>query len=371
MAGRWGRILITDDEVAVRRLMHEILSREGYQCGEAGNADELMEKMRLSPADLVILDIKMPGKTGVEVLPEIKAGYPDTAVMMATAVTDTDTAVECMKQGAYDYLTKPFNLTEVILSVERALEKKQLELENRDYQQHLEQKVGEQADKIRGSFLRAIAALVYALEAKDKYSSGHSQRVSKIAVALARELNIAPESIEKIRLAGLVHDIGKIGVKESVLNKPGTLTHEEYQHIMAHCEIGERILTPIVEDKEILDMVRHHHEHYDGSGYPDGLSGEQILPGANILAVAEAYLTKTGAQAGGGVFSEDTSILALADAYDAMTSNRPYRSALTPEAAVEEIKRGAGTQFAPRVIEAFLRLSLADIITEDVDGSNI
>jgi putative two-component system response regulator len=371
VAGRWGRILITDDEAAVRRLMHEILAREGYQCEEAGNRDELMEKMRHSPADLVILDIKMPGKTGVEVLPEIKAGYPDTAVMMATAITDTDTAVECMKQGAYDYLTKPFNLTEVILSVERALEKKRLELENRDYQQHLEQKVSEQADKIRGSFLRAIAALVYALEAKDKYSSGHSQRVARIAVALARELNIAPESIEKIRLAGLVHDIGKIGVRESVLNKPGTLTREEYQHIIAHCEIGERILTPIVEDEEILNMVRHHHEHYDGNGYPDGLSGEQIPPGAKILAVAEAYLNKTGVQTGSGALSRDTSVLALADAYDAMTSNRPYRGALTPEAAIEEIKRGAGTQFDPSVVEAFLRLSLAETIAEDIDGSNI
>ena len=323
-------ILIVDDEEVIRRLLHQKLSGEGYRCEEAGSAKQALDRLRSNTIELVILDIKMPGKSGIELLPEIEAGYPDTAVIMATAITDTSTAIQCMKQGAYDYLTKPFDLDEVILSVVRALEKRRLELENRDYRQHLEQKVEEQAQKIRASFFSAITALAYALEAKDKYTSGHSQRVTEISVAIAKELGMPRNSIEKIRLAGLIHDIGKIGVKESVLNKPGKLTDEEYQHIKSHCDVGERILTPIVEDEEILKAVRHHHERYDGRGYPDGLSDEQIPLGARILAVA--------------------------DTYDALTSERPYREAMSTETAFAEIERGKGTQFDPEVTNAFLRI---------------
>jgi putative nucleotidyltransferase with HDIG domain len=323
-------ILIVDDEEVIRRLLHQKLSGEGYHCEEAGSAEQALDRLRSNTVELVILDIKMPGKSGIELLPEIRASYTDTAVIMATAITDTSTAIQCMKDGAYDYLTKPFNLDEVILSVVRALEKRRLELENRDYRQHLEQKVEEQAQKIRASFLSAITALAYALEAKDIYTSGHSQRVVEVSVAIAEELGMPQDSIDKIRLAGLVHDIGKIGVKESVLNKPGKLTDEEYQHIKSHCDIGERILTPIVEDEEILKVVRHHHERYDGRGYPDGLSGEQIPLGARILAVA--------------------------DTYDALTSERPYREAMSAETAFAEIERGKGAQFDPIVAGAFLRI---------------
>jgi len=316
--------------------------------------------------ELVILDIKMPGKSGVELLPEIRAGYPDIAVIMATAVTDANIAIQCMKEGAYDYITKPFNLEEVALSVGRALEKRRLEQENRDYQQHLEQKVEEQAKKIRASFLNAITALVYALEAKDKYTSGHSQRVAKIAVAIAKKLGLPPDSIEKIRLAGLIHDIGKIGVREAVLNKAGKLSDKEYQHVISHCEIGERILSPIVEDEEILKMVRHHHERYAGAGYPNGISGEQIPLGARILAVADAYTNMPHDQAKGETLSQDTNILAVADAFDAMTSSRPYRAALSVEQALDEIRRGISTQFDPVVANAFLKMPVTDIIPAEV-----
>jgi len=329
MTGKQATILIVDDEETVRRLLHQKLSGEGYHCAEASSADQAVDKLRSNAVELVILDIKMPGKSGVELLPEIKANYPDTAVIMATAITDTHIAIQCMKEGAYDYLTKPFSLDEVLLSVDRALEKRRLELENRDYQQHMEQRVEAQARKIRASFLSAITALAYALEAKDKYTSGHSQRVAETSVAIATELGMPQDSIEKIRLAGLIHDIGKIGVRESVLNKPGHLTDEEFQHVKYHCEAGEHILTPIVEDEEILRVVRHHHERYDGTGYPDGLKYEQIPLGARILAVA--------------------------DSYDAMTSERPYRKAMSDEAACAEIKRGKRTQFDPEVADAFIR----------------
>jgi response regulator RpfG family c-di-GMP phosphodiesterase len=289
-----------------------------------------MERMREKPADLVILDIMMPGGSGVELLPELKKIYPDTVVIMATAVGDAETAIKCVRLGAYDYFTKPYNLDEVAISVGRALNTRRLELEVLDYQQHLEEKVKVQADKIRNSFMNAVTALALALDAKDEYTSGHSGRVSEISVVIAKEMAMPENAVEKIRLAGLIHDIGKIGVKEAVLNKPGKLTSEEFEHIKTHPAIGERILKPIVEEREILDMVRLHHERFDGRGYPDGLSGEQIPVGAAIMA--------------------------LADAYDAMTSDRPYRKSLGNAIAVEEIKKGSGTQFPPNVVAAFLRV---------------
>ncbi len=329
MSEKQATILIVDDEEMVRRLLHQKLSSEGYRCEEAGGADQALYELKSKPVALVLLDIRMPGKSGAELLPEIKASYPDTAVIMATAITDTSTAIQCMKEGAYDYITKPFNLDEVVLSIDRALEKRRLELENRDYQQHLEQRVEAQARKIRASFLSAITALAYALEAKDKYTSGHSRRVAETSIAIAEELGLPQHSTERIRQAGLIHDIGKIGVRESVLNKPGRLTDEEFQHVKYHCEMGEHILTPIVEDEEMLKVVRHHHERYDGTGYPDRLKYEQIPLGARILAVA--------------------------DSYDAMTSERPYRKAMSAEAACAEIERGKRTQFDPEVADAFLK----------------
>jgi putative two-component system response regulator len=330
MTAKKGVILLVDDEEVIKRLLSQRLTQEGYRCKQAANADEALEKLKADSIELVILDIRMPGKSGVELLPEIKAKYPDTAVIMATAVDDTSTAISCMRAGAYDYLNKPFNLDEVSFSVRRALEKRRLELENRDYQQNLEQKVEEQAQKISASFFNAITALAYALEAKDVYTSGHSQRVTELSVAIAREMGLPKSKIEKVRLAGLVHDIGKIGVRESVLNKPDSLSEEEYKHVSLHSETGERILKPIVEDEEILKAVRHHHERYDGWGYPDGLRGKQVPQLARIIAVA--------------------------DTFDAMTSERPYRKALTKEAACAEVERCRGTQFDPEAADAFLQV---------------
>jgi len=328
MKRKKGAILLVDDEELIRRLLYQKLSAEGYRCEQAANTEQALVKLEEDSIELVILDIKMPGKSGVEFLPEIKAKYPDTAVIMATAISDANVAINCMKAGAYDYVNKPFNLDEVSFSVRRALEKRRLELENRDYQQHLEQKVEEQAQKIRTSFFNSVTALAYALEAKDIYTSGHSQRVTEVSVAIAEHLGLPKETIEKIRLAGLVHDIGKIGVRETVLNKADSLTDEEYEHVRLHSEAGEHILTPIVGDEEILKAVRHHHERYDGKGYPDGLKGEQIPLLARIIAVA--------------------------DTFDAMTSERPYRKALTEEAACAEVERCRGTQFDPEAADAFL-----------------
>ena len=321
-------ILFGDDEEYIRRLLVKSLYGEVCQCQEAGNAEQALERLLKNAFGLMILDNKMPGKSGSELLPELRTAYPEMAIIMATATTDIGIAIECMKRGAYDYISKPFHLEEVILSVNRAIEKRHLVLENNEYRHHLEDKVTEQTRKIRALSLNAITALVNALEAKDKYTSGHSLRVANIAVVIARETGLSQEIIDKIQLAGLVHDIGKIGVRELILNKPSGLNEEELQQIQRHPEIGEHILVPIAGDDELLRLVRSHHEHYDGTGYPDGLKDNQIPIGARIMAIS--------------------------DAYEAMTSERPYRAALSHDEARDELKRCKSSQFDPVIVDIFL-----------------
>ena len=332
--GEKARILIADDEPSVRSIVSLSLTQEGHECTLACDGTSALRMLDGCQFDLAILDVKMPGRSGTDVLREMPARCPDTGAIMITGMEDIQTAIDSMKTGAHDYIMKPINLSILAVCVERALDKRRLILQNKDYQLHLEEKVEQQTDKIRSSFLNSITSLAYALEAKDKYTSGHSQRVAEMAVATAREMGMPQDKVEKIRLAGLVHDIGKIGVRESVLNKAGKLTDDEYHEIISHCEIGERILSPILEDEEMLKMVRHHHERYDGMGYPDGLSGKRIPEAARVLAVA--------------------------DAYDAMTSDRPYRAAMSSEMANAELEEGKGKQFDPVVVDAFLKIIEGD-----------
>jgi putative nucleotidyltransferase with HDIG domain len=270
----------------------------------------------------------MPGKSGIDLLPEIKSGYLDTAVIMATAVTEVNTAIQCLKQGADDYICKPFNLEELSLAVQRALEKRRLQLEIREYQQYLEEKIEEQTGKIRKLFLGAIEALVFALEAKDKYTGGHSRRVTEIALALGEELDLSTQDMDDLRWGSLLHDVGKIAIDQLIQNKPGKLTLEEYEHVMTHARVGAEIVRPIV-NKKIVDMIEHHHDHYDGDGLHQVVVGSDIPLGARIIAVA--------------------------DAFDAMISDRPYRSAMSITKAVDEIKSFANKQFDPSVVAAFLK----------------
>ena len=335
MTNQEERVLIVDDEVVIRKLLHQKLSREGYRCEEADSAGQTLDKLRSSPTELVVLDIKMPGKSGIELLPEIKAGYPDTAVIMATAITEISIAIQCLKQGADDYICKPFNLDEVTLSVERTLEKRRLQLKIKEYQQHLEEKVEAQTKEIRKLFLGAIEALVFALEAKDKYTAGHSRRVTEIAAAIGSQLGLSENDMEDLRWGSLLHDVGKIAVDQLIQNKPDRLTHEEYEHIMIHAHVGAGIVKPVVNEK-VVGMIEHHHDHYDGSGL------HQVVAGGDIPLAAR--------------------ILAVADSFDAMTSDRPYRSAMPREEALGEIKRCTGTQFDPVVVSAFLKTAVAERI---------
>jgi putative nucleotidyltransferase with HDIG domain len=321
-------LLIVDDESTIRKLLHQKLSREGYQCEEANDAEQALNALATTPIALVILDIKMPGKSGIELLPEIKSSYLDTEVIMATAVTDVNAAIECLKQGADDYICKPFNLEELSLAVQRALDKRHLQLEIREYQQYLEEKIEEQTGKIRKLFLGSIEALVSALEAKDKYTGGHSRRVTDISLALGKELGLSTQDIEDLRWGSLLHDVGKIAIDQLIQNKPGKLTPEEYEHVMTHARVGADIVRPIV-NKKIVDMIEHHHDHYDGDGLHQVIVGNDIPLGARIIAVA--------------------------DAFDAMISDRPYRPAMSITEAIDEIKSFAGIQFDPSVVAVFLK----------------
>ena len=322
------KVLIVDDEPMIRRLLHVKLSRQGYHCEEASNAVEALDKMTIYSADLIMLDMKMPGMSGMDLLSKLKASYPNTAVIMATAVAEANLAIQCMRLGADDYITKPFNLDEVVLNVEKTLEKRMLENQIKEYQEQLQQKVEQQTGEIRRLFLGSIEALVFALEAKDMYTAGHSRRVTEIALAIGQELNLSDEDLENLRWGSLLHDVGKIAVDHFVQNKPGKLTPAEYEHIMIHAHVGAGIVKHVVNEK-VVEIVEHHHDYYNGAGLHQVIGGEDIPLGARILTIA--------------------------DSFDAMTSDRPYRPAMPVEAARQEIKRCSGTQFDPVVVNAFLK----------------
>lgn len=324
------RCLVVDDEPRVRHVLARLLAGEGYGCREAASGREAVELLTAEPADLVLSDIRMPEMDGMQLLAEVRARWPDTSVIMITAVTDFQMAVACLNQGALDYLGKPFQVEEALARVRQALEKRRLIQENRNYQLNLEQLVRAQARRIQELFVEGVQALAHALEAKDAYTRGHSARVAAYATAAAVEMGLEAAVVEEIRLGAELHDIGKIGVREAVLHKPGALTHEEYLHIMEHTVIGERILAPLVRDHPlVLQIVRSHHERQDGAGLPDSLRGDAIPLVARVTAVA--------------------------DSFDAMASTRPYRSPRAPGEAIAELRASAGTQLDADAVAGFLR----------------
>ena len=329
------RCLVVDDEPRLRRVLVRLLEGEGFSCAEAGSGVEALKELENGPAPLVISDLRMPEMDGVSLLREIITRWPETAVIVVTAVAEVESAVACLQMGALDYVAKPFHLDEVRARVSQALDKRRLIIENRNYQHGLEERVEAQARRIEELFLEGVHALVYALEAKDAYTRGHSMRVANYSVGIARALGLDSDLIDTIALGAELHDVGKIGVSESVLHKAGKLTDAEYRHIMEHTVIGARILGPLMRDAPgALAIVRSHHERLDGAGFPDGLRGGMIPFEARLVSVA--------------------------DAFDAMTSVRPYRPSLSVQHAMRELEEGKGVQFDGEIVKAFLRAFAQD-----------
>jgi response regulator RpfG family c-di-GMP phosphodiesterase len=334
------RALVVDDEPRLRQLLVRVLNREGFECRDAPDGAAALAELDRWPAPLVLSDLRMPHLGGVELLRGVRERHPDAAVVIVTAVADVETAVRCLAMGAADYLTKPFHLDEVRARVRQALSRRRLVLENRAYQRALEARVAHQAHRLEQLFLASVTSLADALEVKDPYTSGHSLRVGRYATAVGRVMGADADTLRQLELGGRLHDLGKIGVREEVLNKGGPLTHDEYAHIMQHPVIGWRLLHPLLVDAPLaLAVVRSHHERPDGRGAPDGLAGEAVPAVARIAAVA--------------------------DSFDAMTSHRPYRRGLSLAEAMAELRRHAGTQFDPEAVAAFEHAVGAGAITLD------
>lgn len=338
------RILVVDDELSVREILAEGLEAFGFETEMAADADEAMAILEKERFHLLLTDIDMPGRTGIDLMGDAKKLFPDLDVIMVTGVVDAKTAIRAIREGAADYLTKPFNLEEVQIVVDRTFEKRRLIAENRSYQEHLEDLVelrtAEVVEKhgeierlygeLQDSYESSLQALVTALDFRDNETQGHSYRVVQYAVMVAKVMGIGEPDLTWIRRGAILHDVGKIGIPDAILKKPGKLDPEEWEVMKRHPEMGYRMLEHIRFLEPALDIVLSHQERFDGSGYPRGLKGEEIPQGARVFAVV--------------------------DTFDAMTSDRPYRKALSIDDACNEIKEWSGRQFDPAVAEAFLSL---------------
>ncbi len=333
MAGE--RILVVDDEEAIREVITTLLETQGYRCTVVSNGRLALDEFNASPPDLVLSDIVMPQMDGMELLSHLRARDADVPVIMVTATHDLSIAIKAIRSGAYDYILKPFEKDQLYLSVRRGLEHRRLILENRTYQRDLERLVAERTQQLslalrelEQSYDYTLEALGGALDMKDAETEGHCQRVTAFTISIAKAIKVDRMSLRHIARGAFLHDIGKMGIPDVILRKPGPLTEEERSVMRRHCEIGYAVLERIPFLREAAEIVLTHQECYDGSGYPRGLKGDGIPLGSRIFAVA--------------------------DTLDAMISDRPYRKAQTVAAAREEIKRFSGKQFDPRVVEVFL-----------------
>lgn len=328
------RILIVDDDESVRDVISVLLREEGYHCDTASGAEMALDMAEREDTPLVISDMKMPGKDGLWLLEAFRDKHPDTSIIMLTGYGDTESAVDCLRRGAVDYLLKPPKLTDLIRSIERALAKRRIELARKKYQKKLERKVRDRTTELRKAlkdisvtYENTLMALVSALDAREHETSDHSVRVVEYTVAIATQLGIKGAELEEIGRGALLHDIGKIGVPDAVLLKPGALTPDEWVEMRKHPDIGFNMIQPIPFLSVPASIVLSHQERFDGRGYPRNLKAHEIHIGARIFAVA--------------------------DTLDAMTSDRPYRRGTTFANAVAEITRCSGSQFDPEVVKAF------------------
>jgi putative nucleotidyltransferase with HDIG domain len=334
------RILIVDDEVEITEILADLLSEE-YQCLKAGSAEDALARLREGDFQLVISDITMPGMSGLEMIPHVKDLSPQTVVVMISGMQTVESAIGALRLGAFDYLMKPFDLRQVEAVVKRALEHHDLVVAKQRYENHLEELVEQRTaeldralNSLEAAYRSTLQALTAALETRDSETHGHSERVVTYSLRLGREYGLNSDAMKSLEFGSLLHDIGKIGVPDSILRKPAKLSEEEWVRMREHPLHGQQILRGIEFLQGAARVVAQHHEKWDGTGYPLGLRQEEIDICARIFAVA--------------------------DAFDAITSDRVYRRGKSYEAAAQELDDWAGRQFDPKVVEAFHRVPKED-----------
>ncbi|MDP2847443.1 MAG: response regulator [Humidesulfovibrio sp.] len=339
------KILCIDDEPLMRLTTCDFLSDIGHEVLDADTGGLGLEMFRLHRPDIVLSDLRMPGGDGFLVVAHLAEESPDTPVLIISGTGTVEEAVKTMRMGAWDYLTKP--LSDMLLlgtTVDKLLAKARDRKNSRQYQQGLESRNQEleseivswsrrhqdTVQRLETALQTSINSLNLAVKEKDPYTAGHNERVARVAVDIGQAMGLGKDELDTLLIAGLLHDIGKIGVHEAILNKRSSLSASEFEQIKSHAIGGHRILENIPFDGPVAEAVRQHHERFDGTGYPEALSGESILLEARILAVA--------------------------DVYEALTSNRPYRPGLAPADAAAHVLERSGTHFCPRCVDAFARV---------------
>jgi putative two-component system response regulator len=321
-------VTLVDDEPYALDVLTRAARSWDFECQAAQSAEEAIALLERNPTPVIVTDLRMPGMGGVWLVQEVQKRWPETSIIVVTAGQDEDGLAQCLGAGAHHYFLKPINFDEFQHALNSTLRGYHLRREKERYRRRLERALDRQQRRLKSTFLRAIDSLVRTLEARDPYTSGHSLRVRAFAMGLGERLRLSATRLKRLSLAAKLHDIGKVGLPEGILNKPGALSVEEIGEVRDHPVIGERILAPIVRNREVLAAIRHHHERFDGTGYPDGLAGPNIPLLARIITIA--------------------------DCYDALTTWRAYRAALTPPAALDVLRAEAGKHFDAELIPTFV-----------------
>ncbi|MFH0965065.1 MAG: HD domain-containing phosphohydrolase [Planctomycetota bacterium] len=324
------KILIVDDEPYIREILSRWLGAEGHECHTAATVDEGWDLLEKNGFSLIVTDIMMPGKSGIQLLTMAREHHSDVPVVMVTGVDDRKTAIRALELGAYGYVIKPFEQNEVVISVVNALERHRLLVSSREYEQRLEEKVREQTEDVRASREEIALRLMAAQEYRHDETGAHIRRIGLYAEALAQQMGRPPEYVELLRLSAPIHDVGKVGVPDAILLKPGSLTDEETKIMKTHTTIGGRILegssVPLVIASH--DIALWHHEKSDGTGYPQGLTRNDIPEMARIVAIL--------------------------DVYDALVHKRVYREAVPEEKAMALMTEGRSAHFDEDIFDCFL-----------------
>ncbi len=334
------RILIVDDEAEITAILSDLFEGK-YDCTTAGSAEQALKLLAGENYDLVVSDITMPGMSGLDMIPHVQSSWPNSVVVMISGMQTVESAIDALRLGAFDYVMKPFDLRQVEAVVKRALEHQELIVAKQRYEDHLEELVEQRTaeldqalNSLENAYRSTLKALTAALETRDLETHGHSERVVSYSMRLGREYGLDSERTKSLEFGSLLHDIGKIGVPDLILRKPAKLTSEEWVLMRQHPLHGQQILRGIEFLEGAACVVAQHHEKWDGSGYPLGLRAEEIDVCARIFSVA--------------------------DAFDAITSNRVYRKGKPYEVAAEELDAWAGKQFDPEVVAAFHRVPQQD-----------